>query len=179
MCTMGRAFLWIVLCVHSLASAAQNFQPMPRVEGESLAGHHVVLPEAAMGKVVVLVFGFTKASKVPTSAWGKRISGDFATETGFALYQLPVLEAAPRLIRGFIISGMKRDVPENMRDHFIPVLSGEANLKKLVNYKEADDAYLLVLDREGKIMAQQHGAVNDASYSQLRGEITKLLNGAK
>lgn len=163
-----------------IASAAQAAQELPKIQGQSLAGSKVLLPEAAAGRVAVLIFGFSKASKVPTSAWAKKIDADFATQPSFTLYQLPVLEDVPRLIRGMVISGMRKSVPESMRDHFVPILQGEPELKSLVNYKESDDAYLVVLDREGKIIRQLHGAApDDATYSQLAAAINSLLNAQK
>jgi len=148
---------------------------MPRVEGESFAGRTALLPDEAKGKVAVLVFGFTKASKGPTSAWGEKLFSEFGKQAGFALYQLPVLEDVPRFVRGMVISGMKKGIKENMRDHFVPILQGESELKKLVSYKEPDDAYLVVLNPSGKIVRQLHGPFSDAAYELLRKEIQVLL----
>lgn len=150
-------------------------QPMPRLEGESFASRKVVLPDDAQGKVAVLVFGFTKASKGPTSAWGEKTFSAFGNQAGFALYQLPVLEDVPRFVRGIVISGMKKGIKENRRDHFVPIFQGESELKKMVTYKEPDDAYLVVLDPSGKIVQQIHGPLSDAAYEQLRKEIQALL----
>lgn len=150
-------------------------QPMPRIEGESFAGQKVMLPDDAKGKVALLVFGFTKASKGPTSAWGEKIFSEFRHQAGFALYQLPVLEDVPRFVRGMVLSGMKKGVKENMRDHFVPILQGESELKKLVSYKEPDDAYLVVLDPSGKIVQQIHGTFSGTGYEQLRREIQTVL----
>jgi len=169
--------LWL-LCLVSLVSSvsAQSSPQMPRVEGESFAGRKVVLPDDAKGKVAVLVFGFTRASKGPTSAWSDKIFSEFGTQTGFELYQLPVLEDVPRLIRGMVISGIKKGVQGNMRDHFVPVLQGESELKKLVSYKESDDAYLAILDPSGQIAQQMHGPFRDAAYETLRKEVQTLLH---
>ncbi len=160
-----------------LTLAAQTVDSMLRVEGESLSGHKVVLPEAAKGKVAVLIFGFTRASKAPTSEWVKKLSADFGTRAGFELYQLPVLEDVPRLFRGMAISGMKKGTPENMRDHFVPLLQGEAELKRLVGYREVDDAYVLLLDRGGNIIRQTHGAFTDQNYLALQTAIGSLFDG--
>ncbi|HKV80260.1 MAG TPA: hypothetical protein VJP02_19080 [Candidatus Sulfotelmatobacter sp.] len=154
---------------------AYSQQPMPRIEGESFSGRKVVLPDDAKGKVAVLVFGFTKASKGPTSAWGEKIFSDFGKQAGFELYQLPVLEEVPRFVRGMVISGMKKGIQENMREHFVPILQDESQLKKLVSYKEPDDAYFVMLDPSGKIVQQMHGSCSDPSYEQLRKEIQSLL----
>jgi hypothetical protein len=167
-----------VLCCLALlnSSIAQSAGRLPRIEGDSFAGHHVVLPEAAAGKVAVLILGFTKASKGPTSAWADKLQPDFGTRPGFELYQLPVLEDVPRFVRGMVISGIRKGVPENKRDHFVPILQGEAELKKLVGYKEPDDAYLVILDRAGNLAQQIHGAPNDRNYRQVRSAIESLLN---
>ena len=160
-----------------VASArAQAPQPLPHIEGENLAGHKVVLPDDASGKVAVLVLGFTKASKGPTGAWAAKILAEFGSRSGFELYQLPVLEDVPRFIRGMVISSMRKGVKVEMRDHFVPILEGEAGLKKLVGYKEPDDAYLVVLNPADQIVRQLHGAFSASAYEGLRGELQMMLN---
>ncbi len=171
---------FLALALSSVAAAQSIVEmPLPKIEGESLAGHHVVLPDAASGKIAVLIFGFTKASGAPTGAWGKKISAEFHGQAAFTLYQLPVLEDVPRLFRGLVISGIRKGVPEEVRDHFVPILNGEAGLKKLVSYKAPDDPYLVVLNREGKIVAQMHGFLTDAAYAQLKTPLESLLKGVK
>jgi len=149
---------------------------MPKVEGDSFSGRHVVLPDDSKGKVAVLVFGFTKASKTPTSLWAQKTLGEFGSNAGFELYQLPVLEDVPRLIRGMVISGIKKGVPEKVHDHFVPIVHGEAELKKFVNYSEPDDAYLVTLNPVGNVTQQLHGPFTDAAYTQLRVQIQSLLS---
>ena len=159
-----------------ISAVAQEGARMPAIEGESFAGQHVVLPDAAAGKVAVLVFGFTKASKSPTTAWANKLLADFGTHSEFVLYQLPVLEDVPRFVRGMVISGIKKGVPEDKRDHFVPILQKEAELKTLVHYNQADDAYVVVLSRSGNTFALSHasGPV-DTSYEDVRSTIESAL----
>ena len=160
-----------------LSSAAQTGSAMPQVEGQSLSGNKVSLPDAASGKVAVLVLGFTRASKTPTSDWAKQIRVDFGSQPGFDLYQIPVLEEVPHLIRGMVISGIKKGVPENQRDHFVIVVHSESQLKNFVGYKEPDDAYLVVLAQDGKIVQQIHGRPEPQAYGRLREKLQSLLGG--
>jgi len=152
---------------------------MPNIRGESLSNQQVELPSAASGNIAVLVLGFSKASKEPTNAWAKKLSSDFAQQPGFVLYQLPVLESVPRFVRGMVISSMRKSVAPQLRDHFVPLLNGESELKKLVGYHEPDDAYLILLDREGKIAAQTHGPLSEANDSAFRSQIQMLLKSSK
>lgn len=174
------ACIFAPLFLEPISSAQAQLKPtMPKVEGESLAGHPVTLPAASSGKVAVLIFGFSKASKTPTSLWAKKFYEDFGRRPDFVIYQLPVLEDVPRLVRRMVISSMKGGVPEDQRDHFVPILHGEADLKKLVTFKEPDDAYLVLLDRAGTIVQQSHGPFEATKYSQLRDQVQALLSNQK
>ena len=104
-----------------------------------------------------------------------RLREDFGKTAGAELYQLPVIEEAPRIIRGMITSGMKKGVPEAERANFIPVLHNEADLKKLVSYKPEDDAYIVVLDRSGQVAYQTHGGPDAAGYAELKAKLQNLL----
>ncbi len=170
------ALISLGLSLLSIAAYAQDSTTtFPRIQGETFAGRKVQLPDDVKGQVAVLIFGFTKASSKPTGAWAKKISAEFRARSNFELYQLPVLEEVPRLIRGMVISGIKKGVPESERDHFVPVLQDEAGLKKAVNYSAPDDAYLVILSREGKVVQQMHGPVQDSDYPRLRQELESLL----
>jgi hypothetical protein len=163
----------MLLCI-ALASSAWA-QQIPKVDEQSLSGHRVQLPQDVSGRVAVLILGFSRASKEPSSAWGKKLHTDLGQTPGLEIYSMPVLEEVPGLVRGMVISGIKRGVPENLRDHFVPVLHNEAEWKKLVNYREPDDAYLVLLDRSGTIAFQIHGSLTEQNYPQLRQHIEQLL----
>lgn len=172
-----RSIAFITASILTAVSLTLGQAPLtlPRVEGENLAGHQVVLPGASSGKVAVLIFGFSKASKTPTAAWAKKLYEDLKNQSGFEIYQLPVLEDVPRLVRRMVVSSMRGGVPEDRRDHFVPILSGESDLKKLVNFKEPDDAYLVLLDPSGMIVQQSRGPFDETSYSRLRQQIQAAL----
>jgi hypothetical protein len=179
---LGRRLLALIgsgVLLFSFCAAAQAQSTLPTIEGESLVGQKVKLPEAAAGKVAVLVIGFSRASKDPTSAWAKRISAEFGNQAGIDLYQLPVLESVPHFIRGMVISSMRKGTPAEMREHFVPILRGEDELKKLVSFHEPDDAYLLVLDRSGRIVKQMHGPLTDESDRVLHRAVELTLRENK
>jgi hypothetical protein len=166
----GAILLGAFVCM----ALGQASPTMPTIEGESFAGRKVRLPDATRGKIAVLIFGFTKASKEPTSAWGAKIQSDLGSRAGFEIYQLPVLEDVPRFIRGMVISSIKKGVPESLRDHFVPILQHESELKKFVGYQEKDDAYMVVLDTTGRVVYQLHGPFSDAAYQKISDEVRRL-----
>jgi hypothetical protein len=172
---LGGPALGVAFALCSVLAGSMNGQSFPRLQEENLNGQQVVLPDAAAGKVAVLIFGFTRSSQTSTSSWAKRVQADYGKTASIAWYQLPVLEEAPRLIRGMIVSGMKKGVVADIHANFVPVMHDEAELKKLVGYKEADDAYIVVLDRSAKVAWQTHAASADAGYSELQAKVAALL----
>jgi hypothetical protein len=170
--TLRSAVLVLTASLLTIPGAARQF---PHLEEESLAGQKVVLPELVSGKIAVLVLGFSRASSTPTGAWAKRAQEEFGKNPGFALYQLAVIEEAPSFIRGMIISGMKKGMPDAQRAYVVPVVHQESELKKLVSFKQPDDAYVVVLDRNSSIMYQTHAARADPGYAELRANLRALL----
>jgi hypothetical protein len=164
-----------LICVALAGFADAQSVTLPTIEGENLSGHHVVLPDAASGKIAILIFGFSRASKKPTGVCADRLAADFANQSSVVIFQLPVLEDVPRFIRGSVISGMRKDVPENLRDRFVPIFHGESDLKKLVHFGEPKDAYAVLLDRDGRIIFQEHGMFDEANYAPLRVQIKSVL----
>lgn len=165
----------LIVALGCAPAGAQTSASLPRIEGTSLAGTQVVLPDAANGKIAVLIFGFSHASKNAISAWADKLYADFGSRPDFAVYQLPVLAGAPSWVRGMIVSSMKKGMPETRRGYFIPLVKGEGELKNLVGFKEADDAYLLTLDASGHIAHQGHGPFRDGDYAALRAELEVML----
>jgi ATP synthase subunit 10 len=162
----------LLIALLLLPAAAQQF---PHIEEQNLAGQQVVLPESVAGKVTVLVVGFSHASSKPTGIWAKRTRDEFGNNPGFALYQLAVIEEAPKFIHGMIISGMKKGTPDSELPYLVPVVHQEAELKKLVDFKEPDDAYIVVLDRTSKIVYQAHGDPDASGYADLRAQLAGLV----
>ncbi len=166
------AAVFLLAALFSGIAAAQQF---PYLQEENLAGAQVTLPDSVAGKVAVLVLGFSHASSKPTGAWAKRVHDDFGNRPGFVLYQLAVIEAAPRFMRGMIISGMKKGTADSELVSVVPVVHQEDALKKLVNFNASDDAYIVVLDRSGNVIYQTHGESPDSGYAQLHAKLAALL----
>ena len=89
-------------------------------------------------------------------------------------YQMPVLEAVPKLIRSMVVKSIKSGVPEEQKAHFLPVFSNEAEWQKIARYSNADDAYVLVIDGDGRVEWQTSGKVTDAGFAALRQRVEAL-----
>src|SRR5262245_6485347 len=74
--------LVLVLCLiaASKPSKAQALQPgasLPQLQGTTLDGANIALPDASTGKVTLLIFSFSKAAGEQATVWNKRFIQDY------------------------------------------------------------------------------------------------------
>src|SRR5271155_5294752 len=131
---VSAVFATAILGIGTLARAQAPVVTIPATRGTTLTGALVVLPDAVKGKVGVLVVGFTKDSKGPIEAWGKRLAADYPDASGVVYYELPVLASAPALARVTIEEGMKISLSAAEREHFLPVTQNEAGWVAAAHY---------------------------------------------
>jgi hypothetical protein len=145
---------------------------MPKIAGESLAGRQVVLPDSLKGHAAVVILGFSKSSQTSVKEWDTRTRKELGA--AFDVYQVAVLEDAPRFVRGMITHAMRGSTPAARQEYFLVVVKGEAELKKAVAFSEGDDAYVLLLDSGGEIRWHTHGLVSDALLKELQDKLQKV-----
>jgi hypothetical protein len=139
---------------------------------ESLAGQQVVLPDSLKGHAAVVIVGFSKSSQTSVREWDTRARKELGA--AFDVYQVAVLEDAPRFVRGMITHAMRGSTPAARQAYFLVVVKGEAELKKAVVFSEGDDAYVLLLDGGGEIRWHAHGSVGDALLKELQEKLQKV-----
>ena len=81
---------------------------LPPLKGEFLSGRTAVLPQAASGRVALLMLGFTYDSRFQVEAWAKRFRQDFGTKSGVTFFEIPMIGGMARMGKWFIDSGMRR-----------------------------------------------------------------------
>ena len=155
-----------------LALAPARCEQMPKTDSESLTGQPVTLPDSVAGHASVVIVGFSKSSQNGVKEWDTRARKELGDS--FDVYQVAVLEDAPRFVRGMIMHAMKGSTPTARQDHFLVVVKGEAELKKAAVFSESDDSYVLLLDRTGEIRWRTHGSVNETALKELREQADKL-----
>jgi hypothetical protein len=149
---------------------------LPHFDLETLSGKPVSLPEAGRGRVTLLIVGFSRASQGPTGAWRGRFDGDFGKDPRYAMYQIAVLERVPRLIRGMVVGGMKKSIPPGRQDKLLVVFHDAEKWKEVMGFAAPDDAYVALLDPNGKVTWRRHGPFRDSDYAELR-EQARVIGG--
>ena len=161
----------------SLPTQAQSVAPLhvgdllPEVIGQSLSGTPAHLSTVIVGKVAVVVFSFSKAGGKDTQLWNRNLVRDFGSEGSVALSTEIMLEAAPRLLRGIIVSRLKSDMPPSLRGSTIVSYENEKLWKQRLRVADDSHAYVLLLGPDGRIRWMNSGALGDTEYKELKTKI--------
>ncbi len=166
-----RLFLLILPALISAGLLQCATTPMPMTQAQSLSGHEVVLPKAVAGHPSVIVIGFTAGSQKAMERWDKEIGAQVTANPDVPLYNIAVIQAAPKFVRGMIRGSMKALVPTAGQDRFLTVVQGQDELKKAVDFSSADEAYVVVLDSAGRIVFHTHGDPSEIAKKQVIEQI--------
>ena len=154
---MYRLVLVLLLCFSWIELVALPTS-LPAAEGQTLEGEKVLLPTALRGRPAVLVLGFSKGSTQEARSWSRELHRAETSQGRDDVYDLVMLERVPPLLRGLVQAQIRREVPPSLRSHFIALTSRESEWRALANVASADDIYILVVDRFGKLRWETHGA---------------------
>jgi hypothetical protein len=173
--SLSRQFVFsLAFLTTGLFAARAQSARIPTAHGTTFAGTQVTLPDDLRGRAGVLVLGFSKNSGDVCKGWGQRLAASYGDSHDVLYYQMPVLEGVPKLIRGMVVKGIKSGVPGAEQSHFLPTFSDEAEWQKVARYANADDAYVLVVDGEGRVRWQTSGKATDAGFAALKQQVESL-----
>lgn len=151
---------------------------LPVLKGQFLSGRDAELPRASSGKVALVAMGFTYKSRFPVEAWGSWYRATIGARTDVTFFEVPMIGGLATLGRWFIDRGMRSGTPVELHDRVITVYKGTGDWKKRLAYsaEREDDAYLIVLDREGIVQWLHHGGFDQPRADDLRGLLTSLAD---
>ena len=148
---------------------------IPEVHVLSFSGDRVDLPLMLQGKVAILVLGFTKGARAQATHWGRRLPTDYLYATDVLYFEMPMLEAVPRLFRSTVLRSIKAEVSPISQPHFAPIITDEQRWRTLVHFNRPDDAYVLLVDSNGLVQGRFQGEPTDAGYQDLKRRVDQLL----
>jgi hypothetical protein len=171
---LGRFCIFIISLVSITLPLRAQDQIIPSCTAETLTDKKVTLPNDVRGHISVFVVGFSRKSKDPANAWSKRLQEEFAGNPNVAVYEVAHLQGAPRLLRGMIVSGMRKGVPPEQEERFLVVTEKEDEWKRWANFTEPDNAYVLILNKSAEATWRTHESLNDKILEYTKAEVLTL-----
>ena len=148
-------------------------QQIPGTQAKTLDGGSVSFPDAASGKPLLIVVGFSHASSEPCKAWNKRLSPLYANDNRILYYEAAELQSVPALVLKMVVHGMKKDIPASDQSRFVILQTNEERWKSAAQFSAPNDAYVLLSDPGGHVVWHTHGTVTDEQVAALQIAIKK------
>ena len=164
-------FFWAAWVLMSCLSVRAQ---IPSATGTTLSGDKVSLPGDLRGEPAVLVLGFSKGASGQAATWGKRLAADFHDQPEVHFYEMPMLSAVPKFLRGFVVKKIAQDVSDNGKKHFLPLYDHEPEWRAVAGVSNADDAYIVLVDGDGRVRWKAQGALSESSDAELRQKVNAL-----
>lgn len=147
----------------------------PDLKGKFLTGRNATLPDAASGKVALLLFGFSYDSRHAVEAWTKRFRGDFDKASEVTFYEIPMIGGMARMAKWFIDSGMRRGTPKSDQENVVTVYGGTGQWKERLGVTDEKLAYLVLIDQKGNVVWRHGGPFEEGQYNALSEQVRRLL----
>jgi hypothetical protein len=172
------ARMWMLALLAMLAAPSPHAlaigDTLPALSGTSLDGRALTLPGAAAGRVTLIAVGFSEGSRLAVQAWVHRFLADFGGNPAVACYEVRMMGRLKALSRPFTDGGMSRGIAPEDRGRVIPHYGGTADWKRRLGFEREGDAYLVVLDKRGRVALLHHGPFLDANYENLAAVVQRL-----
>jgi hypothetical protein len=161
----------LALYAAAFCAAAVRAGPtgIPTTSASALDGHTVRLPHDLASGATILILGFSRHSAAPTTAWEKPTRSQLAAPPTIAFYDMPMLAEVPSFLRSLVLHSIRRQVPDVLKPHFVPLITDEAAWKQIAHYTPTapDAAYILLVDRAGNVHWQTYEPYSPALFAQL------------
>lgn len=139
-------------CGSTIPNRSPIGERFPEVQGTSLAGQAVSIPQAFKGQRVIIVVGYDMDTQFDIDRWG---IGFFTADLELPpVYELPTIPGAiPSLFEKQIDAGMRKGIPEESWKDVITVYGGEG--KKIARWTGTENprnARVILLDEQGMVL---------------------------
>ena len=150
---------------------------LPPLTGEYLTGRKAQLPADAQGKVALLLFGFTYGSRFAVEKYAERFREAYSGREGVTFFEIPMIGGVARLGKFFIDRGMRSGTPKALHENVITVWGGTDPWKKRFGVTRASEehAFLVLVDRSGRVAWSAHGPFRDELFAELSRRIEAAL----
>ena len=149
--------------------------PLPPLAGRNLAGEQVTVLDAAQGRVTLLALGFSYDSRHAVDAWADRFRGEFHADSRVTCLELPMMSGVgARMGKPFIERGMRSGTPKALYRNVVVVWSGVGDWKERLHVRDSKLAYLMLLDRNGRLVWSGTGARDVKGYERLSARVRAL-----
>lgn len=149
-----------------LLALALPAQTLPWSEAESLAGKKAALPGVWAGRPAVVVWSFSREAGDGVKEWMTGLEKE-----GIQAWSVAMLEAAPRLIRPLIRSGMRKQAAAGQVERWLCLYKGEKDWRAALGVADDKLPVVVVVNRQGGIAWKRAGRFEGGASEAVRQQM--------
>lgn len=140
-------------------------QTLPWSEAESLAGKKTALPGVWAGRPAVVVWSFSREAGEGVKEWMAGLERE-----GIQAWSVAMLEAAPRLIRPLIRSGMRKQAADQT-GRWLCLYKGEKEWRAALGVADDKLPVVVVVNRQGGVAWKRAGRFEGGAAQAVRQQM--------
>ena len=154
------------LTVGFATAASAQTKDFPVITTEDLNFREVTLPQDFPGEMTVVLIAYKRNQQLEINDWIFEL--ELEKEGAPAWVELPVVSSAARAIKSVVDNGMRSGITsDEMRAKTITVY-GRRAINEAIGVSGTSDVQVLVVERDGTILAQASGKVDEAKADIIR-----------
>ena len=149
----------------------------PEVSGSNLLRQKVTLPGDLQGELNILFVAFQQWHQAWVDSWVPTARQVEQAFPAVQFYELPVIGKMNRFSQTFINEGMRAGIPDLMaRERTITLYLDKKAFREALQLPGEDDIYVLLLDRQGRVLWRAEGAFTPEKGESLIAAIRGRLH---
>jgi hypothetical protein len=131
----------------------------PTVSGSNLQRTRLTLPQDFQGERNLVLIAFQQWQQTQVDTWIPLARQLEETYPAMRYYELPTIQQLNPLARTFINEGMRAGIPGQVaRERTITLYLDKKAFREALQLPGEDDIYVLLLDRQGRVLWRAEGA---------------------
>jgi hypothetical protein len=151
-------------------------QPFPEITSKSLAGDVVSIPKIAEGKVTLICIAFERSAQSMLESWVQPFEREFGRNSKFAFYEVPMINAAWKVLSWIVDSGMRSGIPVEKHDNVVTFYGDYTGYQEALGMVNTKLAYVFVLDKKGIVRWRGQGYANPDAEKEFIETLKALID---
>lgn len=150
----------------------------PKLKSKNLEGKEYSLPQELESEISIIILAYKREHQKDVDAWFTAIKeNELDICPAVTSYEMPVLKQFNSFIRFNIDNGMRFGINDKVtREHILSVYVDKESFNKTLDISTEETIHTLVIKRNGEILWQKPGNVDDEKIADLKNYLKSLLD---
>jgi len=148
---------------------------LPTVGGVTLSGKEVLLPSDGLGKVTLLIVGFSYDRRFETIKWLNAAMDRFRQDWEVDRYLVCIIPGIYGPISFLVDAWLRRVFPQERRNNILLAHGSVNSFRRALAASPIAHVWIYLLDRDGRVAFQRGGEFNERKFEDLLAAVEKQI----